>query len=457
MDEIGTNLILMICMYPFVFIMFFLLKNDGMEKKKGRFGVLLNKEQQKEPQVEQITQEYRKQMNRMLLVLALVPLPIIFIPWFSISTSLWLIWMLATCFVFFIPYGVANGKLKALKLEKGWKQAQEAPVYVEMKEAGSVRRVKWFHFLPQTVISVAAFVVTLVTYPQKQLLAIPTLIGSFASVAPMFAAAAVWMDRQKTLPVSTDSDVNVNYARAKKNLWKNFWMYCSWVNAVYTISLLLTFDEDGRVTGVFWIGFVVYTLLTVVLCFLMLKKKAALDAAYEQKMDLAQPDDDDNWLWGLVYCNPKDKHFMVEKRVGVGTTVNVATAGGKVFVVLIGATLLCVPLLCIYLFFTEFTPIHLTIEENQLVAEQMKEEHVIYLHSIDEVELVTELPQMSRNHGTSVANLMKGSYKVKDEGHCEVFLNPSNTVFIKLEAYGETYYLGGFDDEETMEIYERLR
>lgn len=340
---------------------------------------------------------------------------------------------------------------------KGWKQAGDAPVYVEMKEAGSVRRVKWFHFLPQTIISIVIFVWTLVMYPRVQIVAIPVLIGSFASVAPLFWIAAVWMDKQKNQPVSTDSDVNVNYSRAKKNLWKNFWMLCSWVNTVYTMSLLPSFDKDGRVTGGFWIGFVMYMLLTVVLCIWMLKKKAALDVAYEAKMDLVQPDDDDNWMWGLIYNNPKDKHFMVEKRVGVGTTVNVATVGGKAFVVFIGASLLCVPLLCIYLFFTEFTPIHLRIENNQLVATQVKEEHVIYLHSIQEAELVTELPKMSRNHGTSLSNLMKGSYKVKDVGHCEVFLNPQNTVFIRLEAYGETYYLGGFDDEETRAIYEELR
>ncbi|MBQ9140865.1 MAG: hypothetical protein IJX63_03625 [Lachnospiraceae bacterium] len=457
MEGLGTNLILLVCMYPFIFIMFFLLKNDGMDKKKGRFGVILNAEQQKAPEVEQITKEYGKQMNKLLLVLALIPLPILFIPWFSVSTSLWLLWLLATCFVFFIPYGIANEKLKELKRMKGWKQCGEAPVYVEMKEAGSVRRVKWFHFLPQTIISIAVFVWTVVMYPKVQIPAIPVLIGSFASVAPMFAAAAVWMDKQKTQPVSTDSDVNVNYSRAKKNLWKNFWMLCSWVNTVYTVSLLLTFDKDGRVTGGFWIGFVLYTVLTVVLCIWMLKKKAALDVAYEAKMDLAQPDDDDYWIWGMIYNNPKDKHFMVEKRVGAGTTVNVATVGGKVFVVLIGGSLLAVPLLCIYLFLLEFTPIHLTIEDNQLVASQLREEHVIGLHSIGEAELITELPKMSRNHGTSTENLRKGSYKVKDAGHCEVFLNPQNTVFIKLEAYGETYYLGGFDDEETRAIYEGLR
>ena len=453
----GTNLILVICLYPFVFLMYFLVKNDGMDKKRGRFGVMLSKEQQKEPEVEQITKEYGKQMNKLLLVLALVPILIIFIPWFSVSTSLWLIWMLIVCFVFFVPYGIANGKLKELKSVKGWKQTKDASIYVEIKEAGRIRRVKWYHFLPQTLLSVLLFVVGMVTYQGAGQMVMSILIGSFASITPMFWMVAVWMDKQKTQPISTDSDVNVNYGRAKKNLWKNFWMLCCWVNVVYTASLFATFDADGRLRKVFWVGFLLYMLITVVLLIWMLKTKNVIDEKYQEKMNLASADDDDNWLWGLIYCNPRDRHFMVEKRVGAGTTVNVATTGGKVFVVLIGGMLLSIPLLCIYLFLLEFTPIHLTIADNQLVAVQIREEHVIGLHSIDKVELLTELPKMSRNHGTSVLNLKKGSYKVKDAGHCEVFLNPQNTVFIRLEAYGDTYYLGGFDDAETRAIYEELK
>lgn len=456
MEELGTNIILIVCMYPFVFMMYFLLKNDAMDKK-GCFGVRLDKEQQKTPEVEQITKAYGKQMNRILLVLALVPLTLIFVPWFSVSTTGWMLWVFATCFAFFVPYGIANGRLKELKRVKGWKQTTEAPVYVELKEAGHVRRVKWFHFLPQTILSAVLFIGALQFYRETQLVTMPILLGSFACISPMFWIAAVWMDKQKTQPVSTNSDVNVNYARAKKNLWKNFWMLCAWVNVVYMVSLFASVNSYGGLTKVFWAGFFLYILATVVLVLWMLKKKNVIDVAYQDKMDLAQADDDDYWIWGMIYSNPKDKHFMVEKRIGVGTTVNVATSGGKAFIFFVAATLLSVPLLCIYLLFLEFTPIHLSVEGNQLIAAQMREEHVISLLSIEEVQLITELPKMSKNHGTGADNLRKGSYRVKDVGNCEVFLNPKNTVFIKLEAYGETYYLGGYDEEETREVYEMIK
>ena len=35
-------------------------------------------------------------------------------------------------------------------------------------------------------------------------------------------------------------------------------------------------------------------------------------------------DDDENWVWGMFYFNRNDPAFMIEKRVGIGYTVNFA-------------------------------------------------------------------------------------------------------------------------------------
>lgn len=43
------------------------------------------------------------------------------------------------------------------------------------------------------------------------------------------------------------------------------------------------------------------------------------------------PDQDDRWKLGAFYYAPDDPRFMVEKRMGLGTTVNFGHPGGKVF------------------------------------------------------------------------------------------------------------------------------
>lgn len=455
-EAMAINLIMVVCLYPFVLIMYALLKNDAAPKKDWYFGVKLTKEQQKTPEVEEICKTYNKQMRHWFIVLMLLPIPMIFIPWFSVFMTFWLGWMMVSIFVFFIPMGVANTKLKELKIKKGWKETKDIPVYVELKEAGNIRRVKWYHFFPQCVLSVMLFVVSMLFCQEGKELLMGILQGSFAGISFLFWLAAIWMDKQKTQIISSDSDVNINYSRAKKNQWKNLWVACAWVNVAYMACMLFALDEAGNV---FIVSTIVYSIVTFGLLLWLIKKKSSLDKSYQDKMDLVTTEDEDHWIWGLIYYNPKDKHSMVEKRNGgMGTTVNMATPFGKGFVAVMILVLLQIPVLNVWILMLEFTPIQLSVEENKVIASHLREEYVIPMISMKEVELLTELPKMSRNHGTSMEEVRKGSYRIKEEGKsCEVFLNPQNTIFIRIETSMGTYFVSGFDDEETREVYEVIK
>lgn len=46
------------------------------------------------------------------------------------------------------------------------------------------------------------------------------------------------------------------------------------------------------------------------------------------------PDDDEAfWIWGCIYNNPNDPSFMVQKRFGIGFTVNIGNPLGKIFAI----------------------------------------------------------------------------------------------------------------------------
>ena len=450
------GLFLIIILYPSILLMYFLLKNDATPKKNVYFGVTLDKEQKKDADVIQIVTEYNRQMKKYLLVLMVIPIPMVFLPWFSIFLTCWMIWLLATCFAFFIPFGKANIKLKELKQEKGWNEHRMQQTYVEMKYAGAVRRVKWYHFLPQNILNILIVLWAFSTYQGSSMVAMHLLVISFATITPLFWLISVWMDKQKSQIVSMDSDINVNFNRAKKNLWKNFWVICSWINIIYMVSMPFALATDGRLTSIFWIATILYTLLTLILLWGLLQKKKSLDSRYHLAESDTFADDDSLWIWGMIYYNPKDKHSMVEKRVGVGTSMNMATPAGKAFAVVGGLSLLSIPAICIWLILLEFTPIQLNVTDDQIVARHLRNEYTISINSIENAELITVLPKMSKNHGTSMDHLKKGSFLVSEGDRCTVFANPENTLFIKLDAYGETYYLSGFDDEETRLVYEAL-
>ena len=453
-----TGLILCVCLYPFVLIMYVLVKNEAESKNGIYYGVTIPKEFRKEPEIEEITTIYNKQMKRSLWLMLVFPVPALFLPWDSIVTAVWMLWMTISIFIFFLPFGIANGKLKEVKREKGWQEAAANDMEVEMKSAGTIRRVRWFHFAVQCVISVILVATVIFGDFGQRRQPLFIMMLTFAGVSFLFWGMAAWQDRQKTQIISYDSDVNVNYSRAKKNLFKNFWVICSWTNVLYMIWMLFCVDEWGQFTQMVWWATVVYIVMTVVFAAWLIKKKAALDHIYEPKRDkVTSEDKDENWIWGIMYYNPRDKHSMVEKRVGVGTTMNMATPVGKGMVAFFALTMLSLPILSIWIIMLEFTPIQLATKEGQVLANHLREEYVISMPAIEKVQLLTELPKMSRNSGTAMEHLRKGSWSITEEGNCTVFLNPQNDVFLYIETPSTRYYLSGLDDEETRNVYDEIR
>lgn len=452
----AVKIIMTVCLYPVVFLMYFLLKNEGQPKKGMAFGAMLTGSRLQEPEVVEVVKAYNRQMNLLFAALVFLPLPVFFIPWESIVISFWMLWILAAIFAFVIPFAIANGKIKAVKREKGWKKGEDALKAVEIKHAGKVRLVRFYQFAAPCLLSAGAFIWALAGFRGERQEALGIAVGSMAFVTFLIYFMAVWMDSQKTKVISTESEANLGYARAGKNLWKNLWMWLAWINAVYALCMLFMLDANWQLSDFFFWTTALYILATIILLLLAVKKRRSIDAAYKDKMDVEPVDDDDKWIWGILYYNPKDKHSMVEKRVGIGTTMNMATPAGKGLAVFSGLALLSLPVLCVWLILLEFTPIQLSVEKNLLVASQIREEYRIPVTLIENVTLLEELPKLSRVSGTGMEELRKGTFRIPEEGKCQVFMNPANSLFIRFEASGVTYYMSGYDDEETMAVYEEL-
>ncbi len=59
----------------------------------------------------------------------------------------------------------------------------------------------------------------------------------------------------------------------------------------------------------------------------------------KEKYSNASDSDDEKWLYGILYYNENDPSLMVEKRLGMGWTINMANPKGKLILVLILAML----------------------------------------------------------------------------------------------------------------------
>lgn len=448
------------CMYPVLLILYAIMRYYGKPRAGLLFGARMQPGWEQEPGVEAICRRFRKEMLIWLLVLAVIPVITLPIPYMSISTSFWLIWCFGAIVLMEIPFVRANGALRHWKAEQGYAGQQEERRLVEIRDLGAMRCLRWTSFLVPTLLGLAGAVAALVSvWGQPEAFGVGSVAISFALMTPIFAWAALWMDRQRQKVISSDSQVNLNYNRARRMLWKKFWIIMAWLNTALIVAFAAATAVDaGAGIGLLIWGTIGYTLILLLLCVELLRRQNKLDSAYRDKMDLVGFSDDDAcWLGGLIYYNPKDCRTMVEKRVGIGTTMNMAAPGGKAMGMFLLLVLLGVLVLCAWLVRLEFTPIHLSIEGNTLVAEQLKEDYAIPLDTVEEVALVEDLPGMVRTNGTGMTTLSKGSFRIQETGErCQVFLNPQNDVFLRLEAGDMTYYMSGATDQETLAVYNGL-
>ena len=296
------NLLMAACMYPTLLIVFVVLKNEvkSAVKRPGKmitlFGIELGHERMADPEVDEIMAKFDREMKLMFIIIAIFPVSAFFVPWFSISFTIWMMWLFVIFILIFVPIVRGNKRVKDLKKRRGWYDTEE-------------------------------------------------------------------------LSDSPDS----------------------------------------------------------------------------------------HWYMGMFYYNPKDKHTMIKKPAGLGSTINFARPAGKATAVFLILALLIIPIVCGWIITEEFVPIHLSIDNETLTASQMIDNYTIPLNQIEDLQLLEELPRWSRVKGTNIDNLQKGTFENRANGKFEVFLNPANHAFITFRAAGTLYYMSGQTDAETQAIYDNLK
>ena len=454
-----VQIIFFVTMYPILFLMYFFLRPAGAFKNGYCFAVGMKKEWMEQQEVVEIQKWYRQQTKRQLLVLALIPFVTWVLPGFSIPLTVWMLWLVAVCILPMIPVARANARLKRWKRAQGFSTSALSETYTEMKNAGTVRSVKLLPFLFPMLLSGAVAAVSLIYFRRREILVYGGVVVAFAMLTVLCYGMALWMDRQKTQVISSDSDVNVNYTRAKKSLWKNTWLGMAWMNTGYTAVTAVLFVFDRSTLGLLIWATLVYTAAQIGFVLLHMKKNDRIDVCYEEKRE--EPYDaaaeDDVWIGGVIYYNKKDKRTIVSQRIGIGTTTNLATTTGKVLD-MIGLVMIVVviPFCCIWVMLEEFTPLQLAVEGEALVAQHLGTAYELPLADIEKITLIEELPPLKKLSGNGMENIYEGTFRNEGE-RCEVFLNPQNGVFLQIETAEETYYMSASEDAVTKEIYENVR
>lgn len=444
--------------YPVLFILYFAMKSATEAKNGYCVGAFMKSEWMQDAEVQKICTDFRKDLNRLTAIMAVVPLGTFFLPGMSIGFSIWMLWLMAVIFLPAVPYVRANRKIREVKAKRGWQKSGQGMVYTEMKAADGIRKVKLLPFMPPILISAAAAVWSVWYFGHLGYGVVWGVIVTFALLTLLFYLLALWVDRKKVRVISYDSEINLGYGRGEKNIWKNFSLTCAWINTIFTVAMTVTLCLEGRGFGILLWGSCVYGVITVLVVIFFWKKLQKLEEAYASKRNLDEcGDGDEYWIGGICYYNKKDTHSMVTARAGFGTTTNLATPWGMGCVVLASLTFLAIPVCCLWLILEEYTPIELSLENEMLVAEHLSTDYEIPVAGMKNVTIIHDLPSWSKVKGTGMENLCKGTFHIRNEGKCEVFVNPQNTLFLQFgDTAGKTYYMSAANDAATEALIEEL-
>lgn len=419
-----------------------MLCNEAKFKKNIVVGVTLPRQAREDPEVLALLAQMKRQSLWLCLLLTAAAVPCLFIRRFAVSYILWCLWLLAAIAAANLPYILCNRKLRALKRRRGWRGMGGV---ADLKTAA--QPVHWlspWHFAVPLAVSLLPLLA-------DRSMWILYLSGGGAIL--LFWACYRYAYRSRSEAVDENTVLTETLTRIRRRSWNRCWLWSAWWAAALNLSIWLTRRSPAWMLAAI-------LLLSAGLLLVVLGVELNARRLQEKLTEAAggdwYVDEDDQWIAGLFYYNPHDSHLMVNNRVGIGTTVNLAKRAGQVLAAATLLILLLLPLSGAWFLQLEQTPVTLTLTETALTAEHSGTRYEIPLDEIRSVELLEELPAIQRMWGTGMDSVQKGSYG-SQWGALTVCLDPRTGPYLLIRMQNGTRYLVGSTDGGAAGILDALQ
>ncbi len=435
------RLILWLCVIWIPAMEYAFMANETKFKKNIVIGVTLPHQARTDPEVAARLGRFKRNLGIICLALTALGVGGLLLPVrMGLSLTLMLVYTDLVIVLPMIPYVGCNRDLKALKAGRGWRGGQTAgnTVTVDLAAAAQpVKELSFAHFLPPLVVSLI---------PAVWEMAMGEPVGGavmliLALCIVLFYFLYRYAFRRRSEVVDDDTSLTETLTRLRRQYWRRTWLWVSWFMALFAWCMELAFYFP--LAGFAGVG--VLTLLMLIAClrleFGMRRAQEKLTAGSGTGWYV---DEDDKWLWGMFYYDPHDRRIIVNNRVGINTTVNLARRGGQVFMGLCAALLIFMPLLGVWLMGEENAPVELALTDTALVASHAGSEYEIPLEDIQEAQLLDELPDgLRRVAGTAMDTVSKGRYRCNEWGSLELCIDPREGPWLLVTtAEGKRYLFG---------------
>ena len=426
------NIILWAAVMPVLPILYFMLKDECKPKKNIIVGVTLPYEAQNDPSVLALLERFKRELKLTCLSFLAAVVPSLFLRSFGVLMTYWLTWTTLLCVVAFIPSVRCNAALRRLKEERGWKLIDAPQAVTDLKAAAEeMRWVSPLWFLPPVLISLIPLCF------DRDLMWLWLLD---AALIPVFYICYRRLYRNRAEVVDDDTDRTLALTRIRRYNWGKCWLILAWATGAFNVGLWLT-------QGHLWLLMAVILAYSLAACvsvigieFRVRRLQAKLTEGSGQGFYV---DEDNRWIWGMLYYNPNDTRLTVNDRVGMNVSLNLARRPAQVIMGLCLALLLACPLFGVWLIGLERAPVELELTETELTGSHYGSHWSVALADIQSAELVEELPPLRRRAGTGMGSAMTGAYSSDEWGRFTCCIDPRTGPWLLVTRVDGNIYLFG--------------
>ena len=428
-------------MLPALPIVYFMQKNECKPKKNILVGVTLPYEAQRDEEVLSLLERYKKEMKVICWVMLALTAPLLFVRSAGLHIIALTLWAEALAVVFSIPYIRCNKALRKLKTDRGWLRTEDVPqVVTDLKAAAEeMRWLSPWWFLPPFAISLVPLFFDRTVW---------LLWALDALIVPVSYLCYRYLYRNRAEVVDEDSQRTLALTRIRRYNWGKFWLVMAWATGLFNVAMWLTLDHIWLCMAVILIYGLVVCVSAVSIEFRVrrLQEKLTADSGRGYYVD-----EDDKWIWGMLYYNPNDARLMVNDRVGINTTVNLARRSGQIIMGLVLVVLLALPLVGVWMIGMERAPVELALTETELVGSHYGGRWSVGLADIAEAEVVDTLPRMTRTAGTGLETACTGQFSSSEWGRVTLCIDPRTGPWLLVKSESGNLFLFGSSEAGAVE------
>lgn len=302
------------------------------------------------------------------ILVALIQLPVITILLFIAfslndlqQSILMVVGLFFYLFVSLILYLKLHYEVKAYKDEKGW-ESQVAVVRVSSFETKFKKRGRTFPhilFVPSFLITIGLAIWLITIYPalpdvipthwgidgqpdawsDKSFFSVSFLIFTLLFTQLLIYGLSYGIFHSSVKVQAQDSELSLQREHEMRKLSTEIMAFINFITTLFLGILEVQSTWSILDTNIsFSIVYIIPVFLILIFgsIYYYMRRSKSLNEQFKTLDSLESgPGDDQHWKWGMFYFNKEDPDLFVEKKFGVGWTVNFARPGVWIFLVIV--------------------------------------------------------------------------------------------------------------------------